>query len=172
MPPQALLHSGKLDAAVGFFPDETALDPGIHSTELFAENNVCIARKGHRLMRGRFGLREFAEADHLGIFYSPDTRGLIDNLLATHGLRRRLCAATPHFLTAGYLVAQSDLLAVVPAGLAAYFRKLVLLAVRPVPLELPLFRMRLLWHQRLSADAAYEWLRPQIAAHATRERTR
>ena len=114
--PESDLRAGNFDAAVGFFPEANALDPRIRSLDLFAEDNVCIARKGHPLMRRRFTLREFASAGHVGVFYRDDTVGLIDNILAGHGLRRRLRATTPHFLSAVSVVAASDLIAVVPAA--------------------------------------------------------
>jgi DNA-binding transcriptional LysR family regulator len=72
--------------------------------------------------------------------------------------------ATPHFLTVPHLVAQSDLIAVVPAGLAARYRKSLALEVCKVPFRMPLFRMRLLWHQHSSTDPAHHWLRSQIQA--------
>ena len=162
--PEAELRAGTLDAAIGFFPEANTLEPGIYSHELFVEENVCMARKGHPLMRKRFTLRQFAAASHVAVFYRADSRGLIDNILAGHGLRRRLQAATPHFLTVPYVVAESDLIAVVPAGLAARFRKKLPLEVRKSPLRLPPFHMRLLWHEHTAEDPAHDWLRSEILA--------
>jgi DNA-binding transcriptional LysR family regulator len=160
--PEAELRAGAFDAAIGFFPEANALEPGTYSHDLFVEENVCMARKGHPLMRKRLTLRQFAAASHVAIFYRADSRGLIDNILAGHGLRRRLQAATPHFLTVPYIVAESDLIAVVPAGLAARFRKKLPLDVRKSPLRLPPFHMRLLWHEHTAEDPGHAWLRSQI----------
>lgn len=162
VPPEAELRSGSFDAAIGFFPDAKALDPRTRSRDLFEEENVCIARKGHPLTRKRFTLREFAAAGQVGVFYRDDTVGLIDNILAGHGLRRRLQAATPHFLSAVSIVAQSDLIAVVPAGLAARFRKPLGLEIRKAPIRLPTFCMRLLWYEHNTEDPAQQWLRSEI----------
>lgn len=163
VPPEPLLRTGTFDAAIGFFPEANALDPRTRSLDLFAEENVCIGRKGHPLMRRRFTMREFAAAGHVGIFYSDDTVGLIDNILAGHGLRRRLQATTPHFLSAISVVADSDLIAVVPAGLAARFRAQLKLEVRKMPIAMPTFHMRLVWYQHRSEDPAHQWLRSEIA---------
>jgi DNA-binding transcriptional LysR family regulator len=171
IPPEAELRSGAFDAAIGFFPEASALEPGTQSLDLFSEDNVCIARKGHPLLRRRFTLHQFAAASHVGIFYRTDSRGLIDSLLAVHGLRRHLQATTPHFLIAPYLVAGSDLIAVVPAGLGARFRKILPLEVRKVPLLLPPFRMRLLWHEHATDDPAHQWLRSQICLTSAADRS-
>jgi len=113
-------------------------------------------------MRRRFALREFAAAGHVGVFYRDDTVGLVDNILVGHGLRRRLQATTPHFLAAVSVVSDSDLIAVVPAGLAARFRKPLALEVRKVPVLLPTFHMRLLWYEHSSDDPAQQWLHSGI----------
>jgi DNA-binding transcriptional LysR family regulator len=77
-------------------------------------------------------------------------------------MRRRLQATTPHFLSAVSVVAESDLIAVVPAGLATRFRKPLGLEIRKVPVMLPTFHMRLLWHEHNSEDPAQQWLRSEI----------
>ena len=163
VPPEAGLREGVFDVAIGFYPDPKSLDPRIGSLDLFAEQNVCIARKGHPLMKNRFTLTEFAAANHVGVFYRDETVGLVDNLLAEYGLRRRLRATTPHFLTAVQVVANSDLIATVPAGLAAHFRRDAGLEIRRSPLRLPMFYTRLLWGVQSSEDPALMWFRSEIA---------
>jgi DNA-binding transcriptional LysR family regulator len=162
--PETELRDGEFDAAVGFYPDPKALDPGTRSLELFAEQNVCIARKGHPLMQKRLTLRDFAAANHVGVFYRDETVGLMDNILIGYGLRRKLLATTPHFLSAIHAVAHSDLIAVVPAGLAARFQRDVGLEIRRCPVKLPTFDTRLLWHVSNSEDPAGKWLRSEIVA--------
>ena len=170
-PPENELRSGAFDAAIGFYPEANALDPRTRSADLFAEENVCVARRGHPLMKKQFTLRDFAAARHIGVFYRDETVGLVDNILAGHGLRRRLQAATPHFLAAVAAVANSDLVAVLPAGLAARYRTALRLEVRKSPLRLPRFHMRLLWDEHTSEDPGQQWLRGEIV-RAARKRTR
>jgi DNA-binding transcriptional LysR family regulator len=162
--PEEELRDGSIDAAIGFYPEASALEPGTQSTGLFSEESVCVMREGHPLTGKRLTLRRFATAGHAAVISRTDARGFIDDLLAAHGLRRRLQAATPHFLVVPYIVASSDLVAVVPAGIAARFRHTLRLAVRKVPIAMPRFRMRLLWHADRTGDPAHEWLRGQIAA--------
>jgi DNA-binding transcriptional LysR family regulator len=162
--PEADLRAGAVDAAIGFFQDASALEPSTRVRELFAEENVCIARRGHPLLRSRLTAQRFAEAPQAGIFYQAETRGMVDNVLAAEGLRRRLQATTPHFLAAPHLVASSDVLACVPAGLAARFRRWLPIEVRKLPVALPPFHMRLAWHATTDDDTAQQWFRAQIVA--------
>ncbi len=161
-PPEEDLRSGRFDVAIGFYPEASGLQPRTHSQDLFTEENVCIARKGHALFRKELSLRGFAAAKHLAIFYHVESRGLIDSALANHGLRRNLTVTTPTFLTAPHLVAASDLIAVVPAGLAEAYRKLLPLEVRALPFQLPPFRMRMLWNEHAALDPSQRWLRSEL----------
>ena len=171
-PPEAELRAGSFDAAIGFYPDANSLEPRTRSSNLFAEQNVCIARKRHPLLRKRLTLREFAAAGHVGVFYRDETVGLVDNILAGYGVRRRLVATTPHFLTAVFLVAQSDLIAVVPAGLATRFQRPLGLQIRHPPIPLPTLHMRLLWNENSTVDPALQWFRSVIVQSLARARNR
>ena len=162
--PEADLRSGTVDAALGLFPEESALDPGTKSCDLFTEESACILRRGNPLLRSRFTLRQYASARHAAPFGPSDTRGFADILLQAHGLRRRLQVITPDFLTLPFLVAKSDLIAVVPVGLATHFRRFLPIEIRKVPLPLPKFRMRLLWHEHSKDDPAHKWLRAELLA--------
>jgi DNA-binding transcriptional LysR family regulator len=164
IPPESELRDAALDAAVGFFPEASSLEPGTHSLNLYSEKNVCIARKGHPILRGKLTPARFAAAGHVGVFYRNEVRGLVDSALANHGLRRKLRATTPHFLSAAQVVSESDLIAVVPAGLATRFRKFLHLEIRKVPVAMPPLHMRLLWHERATLDPGHQWLRTLITS--------
>jgi len=62
-------------------------------------------------MKKDFTLRQLSGAGHIAIFYRPDHRGFLDDLLASHGLRWRLLVASPHFLALPFAVSESDLIA-------------------------------------------------------------
>jgi DNA-binding transcriptional LysR family regulator len=160
--PEADLRSGAFDIAVGFFPDPRSLGEGTLSETLFEEDNVVIARRGHPDIRKRLTLERFAALEHAAIIYRAEPWGIVDQELASHGLRRRLRLATPHFLTAVRAVSDSDLIACVPEGLAREFEKGMGLAIRQMPLALPKFVTRMLWARQWQDDPAHAWLRERI----------
>lgn len=166
IPPEPELRAGSFDVAIGFFPDASAVESDTHVQDLFAEENVCIARRGHPLLRRGLRAKEFAAAPQVGIFYRAETRGLVDARLAEEGLKRRLSATTPHFLTVPHVVATSDLVACVPRGLAERFRKWLSIEIREMPVSLPPFHLRLAWHEHTHRDAGQQWLRGQIVESA------
>ncbi len=167
--PEADLRNGTLDAAVGFFPDPRSLEEGTLSETLFEEDNVVVGRRGNPALRKRLTLERFAELNHAAVIYRAEPWGIVDQELASHGLRRRLRLATPHFLTALKAVAESDLIACVPAGLAQEFQRAMGLTIRPLPIRLPRFVTRMLWAHQWQHDPAHVWLRQQIRDAAEAE---
>lgn len=92
------------------------------------------------------------------MIYRAEPWGLIDQELAVHGLKR----ATPHFQVALKAVANSDMIACVPEGLAKEFSCSLGLAIRPLPIALPKFVTRMLWARLWQEDPAHAWLRSQV----------
>jgi DNA-binding transcriptional LysR family regulator len=172
LPPEEDLRAGTIDAAIGFFAGASAVEPGTHMHDLMEEPNVLMARRGHPLLRGQLRVEQFAAAAQIGVFYRLESRGLIDNVLAGAGLGRTLQSTSPHFLTVPYAVAESDLIACVPAGLARRFQKILPLGTRKLPVAVPPFHLRLAWHERASDDPAQQWFRKLIVETAASARGR
>ena len=158
--------SESFDLALGFFPDAPALDTSLHSEVLWSEQNVCIARADHPMIRGKLSLRQYTAAHHIGVFYKSLGPGLIDTLLAQKGHSRHLAVLVPHFASVPFLVAASDLIATVPESLARRFSKHVKLQILPLPFTVPAFRLTMLWHERNETDPAHLWLRNLITETA------
>jgi DNA-binding transcriptional LysR family regulator len=165
-PPPAVALAGNFDLAAGFFPDALGLDAALHTTLLWEEKNVCIARRDHPKIRGRLTLAQYSEAGHVAVFYKAQGPGLIDTLLSEKGYERRSTVVVPHFASVPFMVAGSDLIATVPERLARRFATWLGLLVLDVPFEMPPFRMSMLWHARFQADAAQVWLRQLVATTA------
>ena len=164
-PPTVVDLADSFDLALGFFPDVLTLESGIRSAVLWEERNVCIASAKHPEIRGEISLQQYVAAQHVAVFYKSQGGGLIDALLEQQGLTRRVALLVPHFTSAPFVVAASDWIATVPERLAQQFAALRL-QLLPVPLEVPPFRMTMLWHERFDHDAAHTWLRELLVATA------
>lgn len=165
-PPSVASLADSFDVAIGFYPGVLSLDTRLHSETLWEEENVCIASPKHRSIRGKISLKQFAAAEHVAQFYKPQGPGIIDTLLEQQGYHRRIAVHSPHFAALPFLVAETDLIATVPARMAQLFARQLQLQILPLPLELPPFRLTLLWHQRHHADPAHQWFRQYILATA------
>ncbi|WJV52723.1 LysR family transcriptional regulator [Prodigiosinella aquatilis] len=135
---------------------------GLRRRVLFAERYVLVSRANHPRLEKRPSLEQFCALDH--VIVSPDGggfQGITDNMLSTMGLTRRVVLSVPHFLFVLSVLANTDLVAMLPSRLV---RNNSLLQVVEPPLEVPGFEMFMLWHERLHRDPGHQWLREFIAA--------
>lgn len=160
--PYADLRNGGLDLAIGFFPDLRNPDENTFSETLFREENVVIARRGNPHFTKRLTRERFVECDHVAVIYRPEPWGVVDQELAALGMKRRVRLATPHFFTAVKAVAESNLIACVPEGLARAFQQSLNLKIKQAPISFPPFVTRMLWASYWHQDPAHHWLREQI----------
>ena len=167
-PPSTSSLADSYDLAIGFYPDALALDARLHSALLWEECNVCLVSAKHPTIKGKISLKQFAEADHVALFYKPSGPGVVDTLLAQKGYTRKIAAQSPHFTSLPFIVTNTDLIATVPERMAQQFARQLKLQVLPVPLDLPAFRLTLLWHQRHHSDPAHRWLRQTFIETAMR----
>lgn len=167
-PPSTSSLADSFDLAVGFYPDALALDARLHSALLWEEKNVCLVSAQHPTINDKLSLEQFAEADHVALFYKPSGPGVVDTLLAQSGYTRKVAVQSPHFASLPFIVAGTNLIATVPERMAKQFARQLKLQVLPVPVDLPAFRLTLLWHQRHHSDPAHRWLRQTLLETATR----
>jgi DNA-binding transcriptional LysR family regulator len=137
---------------------------------LFKERFVCILRAGHPALSKRWTPERFAALQHVLIAPGGQPGGLVDEALSRLNLERRVTVGVPHFLSAPYLVVDSDLVATVPERLARLVSRSLALEVREPPIPVPGFGVFLYWHRRFQDDPAHVWLRSQIVAASIKQR--
>ena len=170
--PESELRKGTLDLAIGYFPDARTLAPTFVMETLSEERNVVIARRGHPAFRKKLTLERLMKLDHAAVIYRNEPWGLIDNELATRGLRRKLRLALPHTLSVLHAVASSDLVACVQESAANRFGPALGLVNHTEPIGLPTFVLRMVWHRQRSGDPAQRWLRDLLEREIRRRGTR
>jgi DNA-binding transcriptional LysR family regulator len=162
--PDAELRNGTLDLAIGYFPDSRYLASGLVMESLSEERNVVIARRSHPVWKHKLTVDRFVRLEHAAVVYRNQAWGLIDNELASRGLRRRLRLAVPHCLSVLRAVASSDLAACIQESVVDRFGKGLNLRTCPEPLGLPPFVLRMVWHRQRDDDPSHVWLRELVRA--------
>lgn len=175
--PRPLLAAGELDAAIGHFPGAIAavglqgLRDGIagpfEHQRLYDGRYVGVMRIGHPLAAAPLDLDRYCAARHLLVSFSGRPYGFVDEALAALGRSRRIVLTVNQFFTAGRVVAQTDLLTVLPARFVESAGDASQLATRALPFELPAVHVDLMWHRTRSARPAHAWLRTVVRAAAT-----
>ncbi|HAV35448.1 MAG TPA: LysR family transcriptional regulator [Massilia sp.] len=169
--PRPMLLRGDIDLAVGFFPGVAAqlsYETGspIRHERLYSGKYVCVMRKNHPLADGQLDLDSYCKANHLLVSFSGRAHGLVDEALAQIGRERRILLTVNQFFTAGRVVANSDLITVLPKHLMGSTGMTDALIWRELPFALPAVHLDMLWHERDGRSPAHRWLRNNLEATA------
>ena len=154
------LESGEVDLAVGFTPD---LDAGFYQQALFGQDYVCLASADHPRVQSRLGRRAFAAEGHIVVSTAGTGHAIVDKVLARQHIERHVVLRVPSFLGVARIVAQTELLVVVPRLLGNALASQERVQVLEPPLPLPSYKVKQHWHERFNADAGNAWLRKTMA---------
>jgi DNA-binding transcriptional LysR family regulator len=175
--PRRLLDEEAADLAVGHFPPVLAdLTARAQSGEavafahlrLYDGEYVCVMRIGHPLANGPFTLNRFCAARHMLVSFSGRPFGFIDESLASLGRERQVVLTVNQFFTAGRVVANSNLLTVLPRHFVSVTGIADQLVLRPLPFDVSPVHVDALWHRRSQQRSAHVWLRQAVVRAADR----
>ena len=169
--PRRLLDEEAADLAVGHFPlvlaDLTARAQSGEAVafshlRLYDGEYVCVMRKGHPLASGPFTLDHFCAARHMLVSFSGRPFGFVDESLASLERERQVVVTVNQFFTAGRVVANSNLLTVLPRHFVRVTGIADQLALRPLPFDVSPVHVDALWHRRSQQSSAHVWLRRAV----------
>ncbi|WP_459615703.1 LysR family transcriptional regulator [Bordetella sp. 2513F-2] len=153
------LESGAVDAAVGAFDD---LGGEIVQRMLFRQGYMTLFRHGHPQAHAGMGLRAFRAQRHLVVSRAAPY-GQVNRALEDAGIALHEHFSVPHFSAVPYILSTTDLLATVPAKLAASAAPRFGLQMLQPPVRVPALQTNLYWHRRFQRDAGNAWLRELLA---------
>ncbi|HEX2546081.1 MAG TPA: LysR family transcriptional regulator [Ramlibacter sp.] len=156
------LASGGIDLAVGFFG---TLSKQVHHLRLFEERFVYIARQGHPAVKGSLKREQLRGLAHvIGGPEGMQHAAAVEKVLASPRVRARVALRVHSLLCVGPVVAESDLVGLVPGNLAAVVAGNVPIQRIEPPVPMPGFEVTMVWHERFHRDPANEWLRGVFVA--------
>lgn len=159
----ARLVAGEIDVAPAVDPPEGR---DLFNEPLLEESFVCVMRRGHPLARGRLTPERLVAYPHVAVTAHVGSAGRVEKALAEAGLRRHVPVSVAGFASTFALLAESNLVSIVPGRIARQQAARFGLAVREPPLAIPGYTLSLIWHQRTAHDAAHRWFREQVLACA------
>jgi DNA-binding transcriptional LysR family regulator len=135
------------------------------SQQLIEDRFVAVLRSGHPALRRKLTAASLAELQHLGISSSREDLTFVDEFLKARKSARFVASDVP-YLSAGAVLVQSNLVAVLERKLAMEFRRAYPIEVRELPLEAPLLHSVMSWHRRFDDVPGHRWLRGTIVGTA------
>ncbi|MES3014380.1 MAG: LysR family transcriptional regulator [Pseudomonadota bacterium] len=167
--PSGMLERGDADLAIGYFPETVSAltsqgsDSPLRHARLHDSEYVCVMREGHPLAaEGALTLDSYCAADHLLVNFAGRPYGLADQALAALNRKRRIVLTVNQYFTAGRVVANSNLLTVLPAYFVEATGYDEHVVTRPLPFDLAGLHVAMVWHQRNDRNSAHQWLRARL----------
>lgn len=149
------LREGIVDLETGVIQKGTA--PELRTQALFKDRFVGVVRAGHRLARGRMTVSRYAGGRHVSVSREGVATRPVDGALAAIDLHRDICAVVGGFAAAISLARGTDLIATVPQTHTNELR--VGMHTFSLPFTTPEMTVAMLWHPRVDADPAHQWIR-------------
>ncbi len=137
---------------------------GFYQQTLFEQRFVCLVRKEHPRIRSKLTLPQFLVEAHIEVT-TPGTghHQIVERALKKLRIERRVALQVPSYLGVGLIVANTDLLVIVPQRLADIVARENNVRIVSFTVELPGYQVKQHWHERYVSDAANMWLRSVVS---------
>lgn len=164
---EAQMARGDVDLAL---MTPQAAPPTLRTRHLFDDHYVLIGRRDHPKLRRTVTVEKFSQLEHVivslhgGDFVTP-----VDDALAALGHRRKVVLSAASFLFVPEIVAQSDLVALVPKRLVHDRAEHLRVMACPFPVEG--FAVGMVWHERSHGHSGHRWIRELLVASTDAQRS-
>ncbi|HEY4542948.1 MAG TPA: LysR family transcriptional regulator [Noviherbaspirillum sp.] len=158
-----VMSNGQVDVSITYFP---VPPENVRVRPLFSDRMVAMARNEHPLFRETLTLEKFCAYGHVAIEPGEGAtmyNALVDNALRDTGLARRIVLSKPTFLGVPFVVAQTDLIAILPERVARQFTTLAPIRLFEPPMQMEPFNVVLMWHDRTHHSPLHQWFRGTLA---------
>lgn len=172
--PKIRLHIRKLDVVFDpKAPENEKMDAGItilnsrsryfQHVKLFTDSAICIMSKDNPLSSQALTLENYLQVSHLAIITTDEpVDSIVDKTLADLGHSRKIALATPNIYSALSIIAQTNLLAIIPKSIALKYSLHYPLQLVDLPFHIPTIDIELIWHRSLEKSLAQIWFRNTI----------
>ncbi|WP_428034297.1 LysR family transcriptional regulator [Amphritea sp.] len=161
---EAQMADGEVDLA---FMTPKEAPQVLRSRHLYDEIYVLVGRQDHPHIFDGMMIEDYVQLEHVvvslsgGSFYTS-----IDQILETQGQSRKVVLSVASFLLIPEIVAQSNLVALVPQRLVAERKDLKVVAS---PIQSAGFSVGMVWHERNHSHSAHRWIRDLIRHKVSNE---
>ena len=134
----------------------------LRSQRLAVDEVVVLMRKDHPSAGKPMTAKLYAELPHVKLSQSATGTTVIEDVLASRGLKRDLPMTVASWFDIPDIVAQTDLIAIAPERLLKLDPRLSKLQWAPLPLDEVVFSFDLCWDLRTEREPGQKWLREVI----------
>jgi DNA-binding transcriptional LysR family regulator len=151
-------ESGDLDLLIDH---ALAVPPALRLRRLRDERYVLVQRRGHPRGTSPLTLADYSNLAHVQLALAHGCNAAIDGHLRKLGHTRQVAVTVSQYTTARDIVLDTDMVASVPANLAARDGNAGLDRFE-LPFALPDMALAMAWHRRSDSHGAHRWLRERV----------
>jgi DNA-binding transcriptional LysR family regulator len=159
------LRDGIVDIAIDWLPIE--LNTFVNST-LFDDRLVLLARRNHRAVKAGLTLEDLLKEEFVGIHRRRGSEHLPKAIREFYKLGVHEAVRVSDLLQIPTIVTCTDLLGPFSSNMGLLMEEQLRVQVVPIPLELPVVPIYMVWHETRRNDAAHRWLREVVVAQLSR----
>jgi DNA-binding transcriptional LysR family regulator len=148
-------------------------DADLHTEQLWRDHLLTLVAEANPLGQSTGITPEsFAAAGHIvdaGLVKVADDgsgNSVVDAVLASRGLRRRVVVVLPSFASAPTIISGTDLVATLPSKIVSALGAMPGVRILEPPLPLPEVTSHMIWHRRSDALPLQTWMRALITETA------
>ncbi|MBL0421930.1 LysR family transcriptional regulator [Ramlibacter sp. AW1] len=153
------LQDGAMDLAAGHLPE---LDKGLLRQRLYRRDYTCIVSQDHPRVGETLTVRQLGQEQLLESPGVPATNRWVRTLLEQSGQLSKAPMTTHHVAAIPFIVAASELVAVVPREVFDIFRPIARVRAVRLTRAIPSIDIHQYWHPRLASDPAVRFLRELV----------
>jgi len=154
------MADGTVDLAVGYFPDLS--EASHYQQKLFIHPFCCVVRRDHPTIGGSLTLDQFLAAEHAVVAAEGRSQEIFERLMLDLGLQRRVLLRSPHFMSLPFLIANSDMISIVPRAVGQLAARTAQVRAIQPPIDIPAIELKQFWHRRANNDLPVTWIRNLI----------
>jgi len=156
-----LVDRNEIDLVIGSFRN---IPKRVRRQRLYSDGYVCIARRDnpHLAADQTLTLDAYIAIPHVLVTLAADDRGVVDEVLARHNLRRRVAVTVSDFHLVPRIVERTDMIGHLPRRIAGELTRGFNLTVLPPPVPLPPWNVDALWGGVSDAEPGAKWFRARL----------
>ena len=160
--PRNDIHERLEDGEIDFIVSPERFLQGTHPRELlFEERHVVVGWSGNPILQQPLTEESYYGAGHVVVSVSRDGT-FIENHLREHGDRRRVEIVCAAFSQVAWMLPGTSRLALMHERLAKVMAARLPLSISDAPVNLPIMREMLQYHNARAGDSGITWFREQL----------
>lgn len=144
------------------YPWQASHLPNMPKVALFEDENVCLVRCDHPVLKGSWDLASFLSLSRIKISVEEQSRWLLDEVLLAQGNESPDMAVVADFHSAALLTQHSDMCMICTSAFASQLSERYDLALLPMPFHMAPATYFMLWPETQEDNPAHIWLREFI----------